>query len=77
MDTPIEQTLVDLVKNLDEERNDAAIEKIRLIGSTAAFFGGYPAMEKLHDAAEVLVGNDNSVGSRLNGLWDGIGGWAM
>jgi hypothetical protein len=69
--------LVILVKSLDEDRNEAVIEKIRLIGTTAAFFGGFHAMEKLHDAAEALVGNDNSVGSRLNGLWDGIGGWAM
>lgn len=79
----IEQTLVELVKEYDamdsnERRADKgqAIRKnIQLIGLTAAFFGGYDAMIKLHDAAEELVGSDNSVGYYLNQIWDGIGGW--
>lgn len=44
-------------------------------GRTAAFFDGYRGMKRLHDAAEKLVGNDNSVGYWLNRLWDGIGDW--
>lgn len=73
----IEKTLVDLVQQYAEDRDEETKEKIRLIGSTAAFFGGFNAMNQLHDAAERLVGNDNSIGGRLNGLWDGIGGWSM
>lgn len=51
-------------------------EMIHLVGSTAAFFGRYDGMKKLHDAAEKAVGNDNSIGYRLNLMWDRIGGWS-
>jgi len=50
-------------------------DQIKLVGATAAFFGGFDAMEELHNAAEKLVGSDNSVGYWLNYMWDGIGGW--
>lgn len=56
-------------------KGQAVLEMIYTAGRTAAFFGGYDAMKALHDAAEELVGNDNSVGYRLNSMWDGIGGW--
>lgn len=58
-----------------EEAAQQIIDKLRLIGRTAAFFGGYDGMKRLHDAAEALVGSDNSIGYRLNYVWDGIGGW--
>ena len=81
---PIEQHLVDLVREWDgmdsAERRDSARGKailpdILLIGQTAAFFGGFDGMKKLHDAAEEIVGFDNSVGFWIHRLWDGIGGW--
>lgn len=86
---PIEQTLVKLVEEYnalkrkesasfaapDDTQIKAVIGKIHLIGHTAAFFGGYDGMKALHDAAEALVGSDNSVGYILNQAWDGIGGW--
>ncbi|MEW5891250.1 MAG: hypothetical protein AB1768_19955 [Pseudomonadota bacterium] len=62
----------------DERRGDTGkvlLEKIRTAGRTAAFFGGFDGMKQLHDAAEALVANDNSVGYWLNRMWDGIGGW--
>lgn len=79
----IENTVVELVKEYDamnssergEDRGQAIRKDIRLIGTTAAFFGGADGMTELHDAAEALVGKDNSVGYWLNKLWDGIGGW--
>lgn len=58
-----------------EEKGRELLGKIRVSGHTAAFFGGYEAMKQLHDAAEELVGNDNSIGRVLNNEWDGIGGW--
>ena len=73
---PIEQHLVDLVREWDgmdsAERRDSARGKAIL---PAAFFGGFDGMKKLHDAAEEIVGFDNSVGFWINRLWDGIGGW--
>lgn len=51
------------------------VNKVQTIGRTAAWFGGFDAMKKLHDAAEETVGNNNSVGYHLNWMWDGIGGW--
>lgn len=79
----IENTIVELVKEYDamgsaeraNERGQAIVKDIRLIGNTAAFFGGYDGMTRLHDAAEALVDKDNSVGFWLNRMWDGIGGW--
>jgi len=73
----------DLVRQYDElPRRDqdgvagnALRDKVRTIGRVAAYFGGFDAMKKLHDAAEDAVGNDNSVGYWLNQFWDGIGGW--
>lgn len=62
----------------NERKNIAGIVllgKIHTAGRTAAFFGGYDSMKQLHDAAEKLVGSDNSVGYWLNLMWDGIGGW--
>lgn len=75
--------LVELVRSFErmsaEKRNGEAgeelLEMIHSIGYTAAFFGGFEAMKKLHDAAEAYVDNDNSVGYWLNQMWDGIGGW--
>lgn len=76
----IQHHIVELVKQYDAlDRDDPEVQKLvdqlRLIGRTAAFFGGYAGMIKLHDAAEALVGKNNSVGYHLNQLWDGIGGW--
>ena len=79
----IVQRLVNLVHEWDgmdtTQRRDPRGLSIRhdivLIGQTAAYFDGYDGMKKLHDDAEALVGNDNSVGFWLNTLWDGIGGW--
>lgn len=82
--TPIEQHLVALVQAWDrmeseQRRNSvsgkAILHDIHLIGQTAAFFGNYDGMIALHDAAEEIGGNDNSVGYWLNSMWDGIGGW--
>jgi hypothetical protein len=82
--TPIDHHLFTLVREWDrmeqDERRDSARGKairhdIELIGQTAAFFGGFDGMKKLHDAAEQIVGFDNSVGFWINRLWDGIGGW--
>lgn len=82
---PIAKSIVEICSELDElrgENNDEANarrvvlkEQLELIGATAAFFGRYEAMKKLHDAAEELVGNTNEVGDRLNRNWDMIGGW--
>jgi len=74
--------LVALVREFEElssaERGDAEGQalktQIRLAGLCASFFGGYDGMKRLHDAAEQLVGNDNSIGFRLNYMWDGVGG---
>lgn len=55
-----------------ENERDAAREKIHIIGRTAAFFGGFDGMTKLHDACEVI---SPGTGSELNRAWDGIGGW--
>lgn len=77
----IERTIVEMVQKFDalEDKSTAEahaiVDQLRLIGSTAAFFGGYAGMIKLHDAAERIVGSDNSVGYYLNRMWDGIGGW--
>ena len=56
-------------------RRDHLYEQLRLVGMTAAFFGGYGAMKRLHDAAEDLVGNTNEVGYIINRAWDMVGGW--
>ena len=80
---PIEQHLIDLVQSWErmnpaERKTDygrGVRHDIELVGQTAAFFGNYDGMKALHDAAEALVGGDNSVGFYLNAMWDGIGGW--
>jgi hypothetical protein len=79
----IEHYLVAAIKTWDQmtpdQRRSAAgeelVKEVHLIGKTAAFFGEIEGMDKLHDACEALVGNDNSVGYYLNHMWDGIGGW--
>jgi hypothetical protein len=79
----IEHYLVAAIKTWDgmtpdERRNPAGLalrNEVKAIGMTAAFFGDYDAMKRLHDAAEDLVGNDNSVGYWLNTMWDQIGDW--
>ena len=81
----IEKKLVALVQEFkslqgasDEEssiRQDIIREHIELIGETAAFYGGFRGMIDLHDAAEELVGCDNSIGYHLNEMWAGIGRW--
>ena len=58
----------------DSERNQVR-DKIQIIGRTAAFFGGFDGMTKLHNACEAMTGNCNEVGDVLNRAWDGIGGW--
>jgi hypothetical protein len=82
--TPIAQHIVALVQEWDrmdtEQRRNSGrgkgiLHDIHLIGQTAAFFGDYDGMKELHDAAEALVGRDNSVGYWLNTMWDGIGSW--
>lgn len=81
---PIHHHLVELVREWDgmdsherrtSERGKAILHDIQLIGATAAHFDGYDGMKQLHDAAEALVGGDNSVGYWLNSMWDGIGSW--
>lgn len=81
----IEESIVEICRELEtlrgqnsDEANDrrtVLLEQLHLIGATAAFFGGYGAMKKLHDAAEEKVGNTNEIGDRLNRAWDLIGGW--
>lgn len=56
-------------------RRDVIREDIKIIGRTSAFFGGFDAMKKLHDACEDMTGRRNEVGNVLNRTWDGIGGW--
>ena len=73
--------LVQAFERLDSSQRRSAEgqalkEKIQIAGMTASFFGGFAAMKRLHDAAEALVGNDNSIGYRLNYMWDGIRGWS-
>lgn len=85
MEKPIEETIVEMTRELDELRGQNAPEvnarrdelyaRLRLIGATAAFYGGYDAMKKLHDAAERLVGNTNKAGCYITRAWDGVGGW--
>lgn len=57
------------------ERRDLVREQIKIIGRTAAFFGGFDAMKRLHDACEAQTLFRNEVGDVLNRTWDGIGGW--
>ena len=56
-------------------RRDELYTQLRLIGATAAFYGGHDAMKKLHDAAEELVSQSNESGFYINRAWDMIGGW--
>jgi hypothetical protein len=73
--------ILDDLKTLVESANANAIydstlygateDKIRAIGQTAAFFGGFDGMTKLHDAFEKAGGDTY----KLNRLWDQIGGW--
>lgn len=75
--------LVELVRTYEgmssrERESDEAkllLAKVHAAGYTADFFGGFDGMRRLHDAAEELVGNDNSVGYWLNYMWNGIGRW--
>ena len=86
MQKPIEETIVEMTRELAElrgqsdpeidTRRDELYARMRLIGATAAFYGGYDAMKKLHDAAERLVGNSNKAGYYISRAWDMIGGWA-
>lgn len=55
----------------EKERAKIALEKFRLIGSTAAFFGGYTAMLALNDA--IVAGGGDS--KWVNQMWDGIADW--
>ena len=57
------------------DRRDIVREHIKIIGCTAAFFGGSEAMKKLHDACEDKTGKRNEVGEVLNLAWDGISNW--
>lgn len=54
---------------------DQVREKIQIIGRTAAFFGGFDGMTKLHNSCEAMTGNRNEIGDVLNRAWDGISGW--
>lgn len=58
-----------------ETERDQVREKIQIIGRTAAFFGGFNGMTKLHDACEAMTGNRNEIGDVLNRAWDRIGDW--
>ncbi|NCU67958.1 hypothetical protein GWK50_19230 (plasmid) [Acidovorax sp. 210-6] len=79
----MEQPTVAITRELDglrgkadpeaNARRDELYARLRLIGATAAFFGGYDGMKKLHDAAEQLVGNTNEAGYYVNRAWD-LGG---
>lgn len=81
----IQQELIDLCRRLMQLRGGTSVEatseldlvraQIRLIGRTAAFFGGFGGMSKLHDACEEATGNRNEIGGVLNGAWDGIDNW--
>jgi len=83
MEATIEEKIVALVKEWagiersqrEQARGQEILHDLQLIGRTAAFFDGYWGMKKLHDAAEDIVGNDNSIGYWLNWMWDGIGSW--
>lgn len=55
----------------EKERAKVALEKFRLIGRTAAFFGGYTGMLALNDA--IVAGGGDS--EWVNKMWDGIAGW--
>ena len=55
----------------EEARLDQVVRECRIIGETAAFFGGYDAMLKLNHAIIDAGGDSNSLGY----LWDGIAGW--
>jgi hypothetical protein len=82
MKTP--ELLVKLTQEWDQMDSDARRgprgqeikHDIELIGIATDHVGGFDAMTRLHNQAEALVGNDNSVGFYLNSMWDGIGGWA-
>lgn len=81
----IEEQLIGLCRDMIRLRGDTTTrasverdlvrEKIQIIGRTAAFFGGFDGMTKLHDACESMTGNLNEIGDVLNRGWDGIGGW--
>lgn len=81
----IQAELIGLVREIESMRGDRSAEaeaarevvreKIKLIGRTAAFFGGFDGMTKLHNAVEEMTGNRNEIGDVLNRTWDGIGGW--
>lgn len=73
------QTLLDTLKALVDQATIPAtstdantLEKIRLIGETAHYFGGYGAMSKIHNEFEKAGGDT----FKLNRLWDGVGVWA-
>jgi hypothetical protein len=55
----------------DKARAQAALEQFRLIGQTAAYFGGYAGMLELNDAI-VAAGGDSIW---LNKMWEGVAGW--
>lgn len=81
----IEEQLIGLVRDMIRLRGDTSSsaeterdqvrEKIQIIGRTAAFFGGFDGMTKLHDKCEAMTGNRNEIGGVLNLAWDRIGGW--
>lgn len=64
----------DTSSEANEER-ELILEKIQIIGRTAAFFGGFDSMKKLHDTCEAMTCNRNEIGNVLNWAWDNIGGW--
>lgn len=55
----------------EKARAKVALEKFRLIGRTAAFFGGYEGMLALNDA--IVTGGGDSAWT--NRMWEGIAGW--
>lgn len=81
----IQEQLIGLCRDMIRLRGDASRdanaerdqvrEKIQIIGRTAAFFGGFDGMTKLHDACEAMTGNRNEIGDVLNRAWDQIGDW--
>ena len=82
----IESELASLCGQISQLRRDPTVEgldmrrerlhQIRLIGATAAYFGGVPAMERLRDAADTVAGEKGLVTRIVRHVWAGIDQWA-
>ena len=75
----IQNQLIDLARDMIRLRGDRSAaadaerdqvrEKIEIIGRTAAFFGGFDGMTKLHNECEAMTGKTNEIGDVLNREW--------